>query len=285
MTNTRRNSIVLGALLIIMGSLTMAMIRNLNQKIDSVKSENKKTESDIKVLQRQISNIDSLIAEYEFRKAMVLQQSKVVLADDSPTITYQYLLRLLNWMGRDIVFNFASSDKGKKQTSWNEYVISGRSNYYDVVSLTRNIEHQRALITIEELSISAEGVANSDTVSYSMVIRTHYNEGGVDASQITPKNIKTSVPLYQLFKPRVWDSPLFPEDDPSLVNIDTSTLIGISENRIFLRDKGGVIHIIAIKDKVLGGYLYSIDLRGGKAVFKVDKYGIPENQILNLTKE
>jgi len=268
-----------------MSSLTLAMWRNMNKKVDTVKAENKKTLSDINVLHRQISNIDSLIAEYEYRKALELQQSKVVLAQDSPTITYQYLLRLLGWMGRDIVFDFASSDKGKKQTSWNEYVISGRSNFYDVLHLTRNIEHQRALITIEELSINAEGVANSDTVSYSMVIRTHYNEGGVEVSQLTPRKITKTTTFYQLFKPRVWDTPIFPDEDPTLVNLDNCTLIGISESRIFLRDKGGVIHILAAKDKVLGGYLYSIDLRNNKAVFKVDKYGIPENQVLNLTKE
>lgn len=286
MTNTSRNTLVLSILLIIFAGLGFALTHSNQKKANLLKAENIEMEKKIAVLESQISNIDSLMAEYELRKAMVAEQSKLILGEDTPTITYQYLLKLLTWMDRNVIYDFAMSDKGKKETTWNAYVVSGRTNYLNLVEFTKNIEHQRALLTIEDLSIGSDGIANSDTVSFSMILRTHIAEGGLSLRELTPKKIDTRVTKYQLFRSRVWDSQINKDEiDPRLVNLDSSKLIGISDSRVFLRDNQGIIRIINLKDRVLGGYLYSIDVREGTALFKIDKYGIPENQVMNLNKE
>jgi hypothetical protein len=284
MTNTTRNTIVLIALLLVLGGISFSFYRNLHKKSVALVTENEKTAKKIEVLERQISNIDSLKFEFEVRKAMVAEQSKVILATDNPTITYQYLLRMLSWMKRNTIFNFAMSDKGQKETTWNEYVISGRSNYRDVVELAKNIEHQRAVLTIEEMAIGSDNVANSDSVSYSIVFRTHFNEGGAEIESLKPKKMPGGNTFYQLFRSRVNDTPVLDDEiDPTLVRIDQATLIGITDNRIFLRDSQGVIKILALRDKVAYGYLYAIDIKNSKAVFRIDKYGIPEEQTLFIT--
>ena len=284
MTNTRRNTIVLSALFVVLAIGVFSIYRNLVKKDNELKSENKKTSQKIAVLEAQISNIDSLMYEYELRKAMVAEQSKVVLSADSPTITYQYLLKLLSWMGRSMIYDFAASDKGKKETSYNEYVISGRCKYRDVYLFTKNIEHQRAVITLEDLAIGTDGVANSDSVSFSMVIRTHFQDGGLELAQLKPKTLPDKHTFYQLFKSRVYEKlPDYIEPDPSLISIDQCQLIGIADNRVFLKDTQGVIRILAPRDKVAWGYLYSIDANKGKATFIIDKYGTPEEQTLYIT--
>lgn len=288
MTNTSRNSIVLSTLLVMIVSLALVLLHNIVQKLSVLQAENKVTASELARLESQISNIDSLMLEYEIRKAMVAEQSKVILAEDNPTITYQYLLKLLSWQGKDLIYDFALSGKGKDDGKWNNYVISGSSNYMELANFTRFLEHQRALITLEELSIGSDGVANSDTVSFSMVLRTHYVDGGLGISDIRPRRIDTRLSSYQLFRSRIWDNAQFEDEeleDPRLLNIDSSVLIGLAEGRIFVRDDQGVIRILNIRDRVRGGYLYSIDVREGRAVFKVDKYGLIENQILHLNKE
>lgn len=284
MKNTIRNTIVLGILFILLGVGAFTSYRSLNNKANLLTEENRKTAQKIAVLESQISNIDSLKYEYEFRKAMVAEQSKVIFATDTPTITYRYLLRLQNWMDRNIFFDFAMSDKGKKETSWNEYVISGRSNYRDVYFLTQHLEQQRAVITLEDLAIGSDGIAASDTVSYSMVIRTHFQDGGLELAQLKPKELKTSNNFYQLFKSRIYEQlPDYMETDPTLAAIDKCTLVGITGNRIFLRDDQGVIRILALRDKVAFGYLYSIDVAKGKATFIIDKYGSPEEHSMYIT--
>lgn len=288
MTNTGRNSIVLSSLLVMIVSMALVLLQNTGKKVSLIQAENQESSAKLAKLEAMASNIDSLMMEYEVRKAMAADQSKVILAEDNPTITYQYLLRVLDWLGKDIIYDFALSADAEGKNSWNNYVISGRSNYMDVANFTRFLEHQRALLTIEDLSIGSDGVANSDTVSFSMVLRTHFSEGGLTLHEIKRKSIKANLASYQLFCSRIWDTAQFEEeeeDDPRLVNIDTSHLIGVAEGRIFLRDSQGVIRILNLRDRVLGGYLYSIDVREGKAIFRVDKFGLPENQILFFSKE
>ena len=156
----------------------------------------------------------------------------------------------------------------------------------DLVHFTRLLEYQRALLTIEDLTLSAESVAHSDTVSFSMIFRTHFEEDGVPAGQISYKSMTRGVSSYSLFRPKYTETmPEMEERDPRLVDIDTARLIAISEDRAFVRDNRGLIRILSLRDRVLWGYLHKIDHREGAAVFRVNKYGFEENQILYLSKE
>jgi len=284
MTNTRRNTIVLSALLALLLGGSISMFRNINNKAQTLIRENASKQKKIDLLDAQIRNIDSLKWEYEMRKAMVAEQSKVIVQEDTPTITYKYLLKMLTWMKRNVLFDFALSDKGKKETTWNEYIVSGRSNYRDVLEFTRNLEHQRSVLTIEELSIGSDGVAHSDTVSFSLVFRTHFGQGGLDMDEIKPKKLPPITSFYQLFKSRVYLNPVDEDNiDPTLIRVDKCSLIGIAENRIFLRDSQGIIRILTVGAKVANGKLDGIDPAKGKATFIINKFGIPEEFSLFLT--
>ncbi len=257
----------------------------MNKKADDLKNDSIKAEKKIAILQSQISNIDSLQMEYEIRKEMVAEQSKVIVVSDTPTLTYQYLLRILTWMKRSFNFDFATSENSPKDTSWHEYMITGHADYRDVLALAQNIEHQRAVLTIEDLSISSE-VANSDTVLFSMVFRTHFSAGGVDFQDIKPKEMKSKSAFYQLFKSRIYDTAIIDQDlDPTLLVLEQCKMIGIGDNRIFIRNEQGVIRILTLRDKVAYGYLYAIDSKRGKAIFIINKFGIPEEYVLTLTPQ
>lgn len=289
MTNTGRNSLVLSLLLIFIVGGTLLLLSNSSKKIENLQDENDVTEKELRKLESQISNIDSLMALYELRKAMVAEQRKVILKEDNPKTTYQYLLRLQDMMNRNIIYDFATNKLSTNaEEGANSYIVSGRANYMDVANFARYIEHQRALITIEELSLGSDGVANSDTVSFSMVLSTHFHPSGLEWADLNPAHITTGIKNYQLFRSRVWDKAQYyeyEEEDPNLIDLDSSNLIGMGEKRVFIRDNQGIIRIININDRVKGGYLYSIDLRDNQAVFKVDKYGLEENQIMYLIKE
>ena len=285
MRNTQRNTLVLGIFLALLLILGGTQLQRITKDTASLKSKNKDSRAKIAVLEYQISKIDSLRFQYELQQELLAQQSKAIIASDSPTVTYEYLLQILNWMGRQVQFDFAISDAATNTTGWHAYVISGRTNYSDLILLTNNLEHQRAVLTIEELSIGADGVAASDSVSFSMVFRTHFQEGGIEAESLTPKEIPKIYTGYKSFRSRIYETPPELEYDPQLVAIDTSTLIAIANNRIFMRDSQRIIRILAIGDKVRDGYLYMIDNQNGKAVFKVNLHGIPENQTLFLNPE
>jgi hypothetical protein len=284
MTNSSRNTLVLASLLLLSGVFSFGLLRRSSQKLAQKQEVTKDLQTKIDAFAKLVANRDSLQAEYDRQVAMASQQSKVILNRDDSATTYDYLLRVLNWLGNDLIYDFSLSAKGAEK--YNEYVISGRSDYMELVYFTRLLEHQRTLLTIEDLSIAAESAAHSDTVSFSMVFRTHHREDGVPPGGITYKPMKKGVSTYSLFRPKYTETMPDLEDElPRILDIDSSKLIAISEDRAFVRDSRGIIRILGVGDKVLWGYLHRIDHREGAAVFKLNKYGFEENQIIYLNKE
>lgn len=284
MTNTRRNTIVLSSLLCMISLFTLIQLNSLKRKKDDAEQKNSLLIGQISVLENQISNIDSLKRAFLLQQEMVAQQSKLLISDDNPSITYQYLLKLMNWMNRDIIFDFSVSAKTSEELEFNEYIISGRTHFASLVSLVNNIEHQRTLLTIEELSIGNDNVANSDSVSFSMVFRTHYKPGGADPDKVTPKSINTIAASYMLFNTRLFENARPVSEVAGRINLDSSTLIGLSKDKIFMRDSQGIIRILSVGDRVSHGYLSAINVSEEKAVFKLDLYGITEDKSIFLKR-
>nr|MDK2851609.1 hypothetical protein [Candidatus Cloacimonadota bacterium] len=282
MTNSSRNTLVLASLLVFTGIVSFGILNRAGQKLQQKQQETQEIQTQIDDFSAMVANREALEKEYQKQMAMASQQSKVILQTDNSAISYDYLLQILKWLNKDLIYDFALSDQTNE---YNEYVISGRSHYMDIVHFVRLLEYQRALLTIEDLTLTADSAAHSDTVSFSMIFRTHYEDDGVPISELGYKSIPRSVASYSLFRPKYTETlPEMSSQDPRLVDIDNSTLIALSEDRAFVRDSRGLIRILTLHDEVLWGYLYKIDHREGAAIFKVNKYGFEENQILYLSK-
>ncbi|MCB5261238.1 MAG: hypothetical protein LHW64_05940 [Candidatus Cloacimonetes bacterium] len=283
MTNTSRNTLVLASLLLVNAIGGFLMINHSQKKLEARQQDNTALQTQINSFRTLVANRDSLEIEHERQMLMASQQSKVILQRDTQVITYDYLLKILQWLGTDIIYDYALS-KQENEQSYNEYVISGSSDYMDVVQFTRLLEHQRALITVEDITLAAENIAHSDTVSFSMILRTYYADEGVPATEIDYKAMARGMQSFPLFKSKIWENlPVFDENDYRLIDVELGTMLGISESRVFLRDRRGIIRILKRGDEVLWGHLWKIDHREGLAIFKLNKYGFEENFILSIS--
>ncbi|MDD3103611.1 MAG: hypothetical protein PHY24_05270 [Candidatus Cloacimonetes bacterium] len=283
MTNSSRNTLVLASLLIVNCIGGFLMLNHSQKKLEVRQEENTNLKSQINSFRALVTNRDSLEAEYELQKFIASQQSKVILQKDDQVVTYDYLLKILNWMGKDIIYDFALSGQ-ELEKNYNECVISGRSDYMDLVHFTRMLEHQRALITVEDITLAGENVAHSDTISFSMILRTYYANEGVPANEVSYKPLARGVQEFQLFKSKIWEGlPMLEEKDYRLIDVELGNMVGISESRVFMRDARGIIRILSIGDEVLWGHLWKIDYREGMAIFKLNKYGFEENYILSFS--
>ena len=283
MTNSSRNTLVLASLLIVNCIGGFLMLNHSQKKLEVRQEENTNLKSQINSFRALVTNRDSLEAEYELQKFIASQQSKEILQKDDQVVTYDYLLKILNWMGKDIIYDFALSGQ-ELEKNYNECVISGRSDYMDLVHFTRMLEHQRALITVEDITLAGENVAHSDTISFSMILRTYYANEGVPANEVSYKPLARGVQEFQLFKSKIWEGlPMLEEKDYRLIDVELGNMVGISESRVFMRDARGIIRILSIGDEVLWGHLWKIDYREGMAIFKLNKYGFEENYILSFS--
>lgn len=279
MSNSTRNSIVLATILIIMSTFWALTTSNLHRKTAILLKHNESVSRSIDSLSVELDTIESLKAEYELKQALMSQQSKFILGADTPSITYGYLLRLLRWSNLDVDYDFASnlSKSDSLAGKFNEYIISGSTRYDNLLKLTDQIERQRAAVTIEDLSISTGGTAQPDTVNFSMILHTHYRQGGLAAENLELRKIPLPPRLFSLFKPRISDEILFYDIDPSLMRVDEVRLIGMSGGKAFFRDAQGIIRILTRGSSVAYGYLHSIDEAAGKVIFHLMKYGFEED--------
>lgn len=284
MTNSARNTLVLSILLVLSSIFSVMIYRSEKQTLNKKKAETQAVLDQINQLSRLVDSRDSLEMEYARQVAMASSQSKVLMNEDNSINSYDYLIRLLNWLGVDIHYDFGMSGKDE-EANFHEYVISGQTNYMDFVRFVRMMEYQRALLTIEDITLSAEN-AYSDSVTFSMIFRTHFEESGVPPKEIAYKNIEKPLNSYSLLRPRYTEDLQDTADaDYRLVDLDNSVLIAISEKRVFLRDNRGIVRIVSLGERVRWGYLQKIDYRENLAVFRINKYGFEESQILYLNKE
>lgn len=282
MNNALRNTIILSVLAILLITGFWASQRKLSKKHTALQTENAKIDSLIITLEEQIAKKDSLLLAYEVHLFMQSQQSKILVGYDTSNTSYMYLLGVLGWMKSNMPFNFARVENAKKQTNYNEYVINGRSNYTNLLRLTKHLEYQRAVLTIEDLTISSGGEAVSDSVNFSMVFRTHFQDGGPELATLREKEVSPPYVGYQLFRPRIYEQWYEYMFDPNLLDLSRSALIGLSTGKAFVRDHHGIIHILAPDSKVANGYLKMIDINNSMAIFSINTHGFEETHVLQL---
>lgn len=285
MSNSTRNTLVLAAVLILISVLVAMQFTSLNRITAETLAHNRSAQVSIDSLKLQLATIDSLRLEYELQQAMMDQQSKLIVGADSPSVTYGYLLDIMQWMKTNVNFDFAVADTKEGEATYNEYIISGKTRYASLLNLANQIEKQRLVMTVEDFSIGSEGIALADTVSFSMVLRTHFITGGPDATEIGMKAVDPAYTAYPLFMPRISEEMLPWDVDPALLNVEDAKLIGISRGMAFFRDAQGIIRILSKGSRVAYGYLYKVDESVGKVVFKLAKYGLEEDYNMLIDSE
>ncbi|HNZ07384.1 MAG TPA: hypothetical protein PK802_03700 [Candidatus Cloacimonadota bacterium] len=284
MTNSTRNTIVLLVILLLGLAYLIFQGNRMGTKIAELEQTNKLSQAQIDSLNTLLETRDELERQYRFYEALSEQQSKLILGMDSPTITYRYLLSILNWMGTNVNFDFAANESEKADQNFHQYVLSGRSYYPSLLHLISQLEQQRAVLTLEDLTIGSENLAQSDTVSFSLVLQTYFAPGGAEPFSLTFKKTEKPYTGYQLFNTQV-ASEILPRDiDPNLLDTDQARLIGISRGIAFFRNEKGIIRILTEGDPVAYGYLYSVDEAAKKVVFRLNKYGLEEDYTIFINK-
>lgn len=284
MTNTQRNSTAIAIVLALILGFGYYFMHKLQKEETLIKGKNQELKAEIDKFDKMLANREKIERDYAELQLMIAQQSKVMAQMDTPAITYNYLLQLLKWMQRNINFDFALSAKKAPEANWHEYIVQGRTSYLSAVNFIKQLEYQRPVLTIDEVTMAEETSAVSDTVNFSVVFKTHYTPDGVAMNTLQEKKLPAYTSNFVSFRPKIYETPPDMDIDPNLVRIDKAIIVGITESRAFLRDERGIIHILSIGDPVAYGYLYSIDLKQEKIVFRINQYGSTEDKTLFMQK-
>ncbi len=291
-----RNSIILAILLIIL--VTGFVIANsrlgkerdvLNTQLIDVTNKLK----NLKAANPDFNDLDKLTDQYQQMYAVEQKHGKVIPVSNSPTDSYLYLIDLIDKFcpGLDFDFRLRTSSKDDFAT-YNSYDITGIANINSIYKFITHIEKNYMLYTIENLEIMEEMLTDPDTqdflqdqVSFRIVVNAYFQENLVQTVK-NPKirNIAVNKLAYNPFRTRI-HAPQFDSEEDKYVNVNFISIVGLTPDRVFVRNESEKVETLQVGDKVAYGSLEQIDWENQSVIFKINQTGITTTKILYFDKE
>ncbi|MCD6329321.1 MAG: hypothetical protein J7M10_03035 [Candidatus Cloacimonetes bacterium] len=273
-----RNSIILGVLLILVfigGMLSNSQSVKRFEKIEKVFKENSHTLNQLKKTNPDLERTDEIIASLEEMKKKALENNKIILKKDNPSQTYQYLIDITETFTPGLNFDFKVAQGGKKgDIHFNSYTLNGSGNIELLHFFLYQLEYQAPLYVIESMRISETSVALKDTVDFSMKLSVFYDKKtGTSISEIPFRSFSYSNLTYNPFYSQI-HAPLDRTEEEKYININSSVIIGLTPDKVFLRDMNGLIVTLVPGSRVAYGYLNYINWKQQCAVFNINRIGI-----------
>ena len=294
-----RNTLILGVLLLIV--FFGFLIINTSAKKELVKLEReynqKKTSLDeIMATNPYIKNESQIIDSLETMKKIAYQSSKQIPNSDNPTATYQYLLDICENYCPNFTFDFELVNSGEQDSVYyNIYNLKGLTDISSLYSFVNQIENQYFLIVIDNFQLSefydpkkesTENTQNSvPQIDFSLDLRVYYDyENGTKPEDIPNKKLEYSTIKYNPFISRIYE-PQKDTKEEEYINIYSSIIVGLTKNKVFVRDHLGKISTLLPGGKVAYGYLDHIDWDEQSVTFKMNEIGVVTEKIMYIDKE
>jgi Tfp pilus assembly protein PilO len=181
-------------------------------------------------------------------------------------------------------FTFSFSDS----TTYGKYgtiamQVTGQGYYRNFNNFIRQIELSKPLNKVSGITVSPINELESyGKVNYQFSLMSFYDRVKLlgESSLTITNNLMGSV-----------NNPFFPlirsvrGNENNLVNVENSSLLAISPNKIFLLDQYGVMKRLSEGDEVYLGQLSSINIDEGTASFTLNKGGIIERITLQVNND
>ena len=293
-----RNTIILTVLLVIViVGFIIANSKYVKQKEELTIQYNKLTEelNNLKITNPDYNDIERITEEYQALKIKDQKTGKVIPTENNPTLSYLYLLNICDKFSPGLDFDFSLERPGMiGTTSYNSFSLSGKANIYSLYSFIFQIEKNIMFYTIERIFLSEviveeeeEGITTliPNMVSFEISINAYYDEQIIQTiDNVKLRNLRYKNINYNPFYTRVHE-PRVDIDQEKYLNLDYSQMIGLTPEKVFLRDNNENVLIISPGDKVAYGYLDRINWKEQSAVFKINRVGITIDKILYWSKD
>lgn len=282
----RNTLILLTTLLLIVGSGFGYSKFFLESKVEELQSSLVTKQNDLTSKEDINDQFTELNARYEAALVVIGNYNKILYPSNKPDDVFDFLNRVNQAGNYQISFDYIYSDSIPN----NEYgilqsAIAGFGDYAALTDFVNRIEHSQLLNKVSELTIApARQEDDLRMVNFSFNLESYYEKtslfdsvGSVSAI-VLDENISTYNPLYPLIQPSI------EANFEGLSDVRSSRLIGMTGNRIFLRNQTGRIVSLKIGDRVYLGTLARIDLENNTATFNLDLGGIPEVVTLEVVR-
>jgi len=284
-----RNTLILSVLLILVfvGFLLVnnSSVTNLNE-IRTSYEDNQKQLDELLAAHPDIKDQDRFIEALKELEKKVKRESKIIPQKNDPTITYQYLLDICDNFCPELKFDFVYNRLSKvEDIDYYTFTITGTAPVRSFYSFIYHIERQYLLYIIESIKINEdteEGVS-SGNVRFTLVLNAYFEETAPELGEIPFRKLKYKNVEYDPFYSRI-HAPLPDEEEAGFLDINLAGMIGLTPNKVFMKDQLGKIHILELGDRVAYGALESINWKEQFAIFQLNEIGITKDRKIYLNE-
>jgi len=215
------------------------------------------------------------------------QMPKYIRRKENSSISFAYYNRLANRPDSDIEYNYSLSGSEKDGAlNINSYTLVGEGRFSDLYTFIWKLEHFPPLYKIGDLEIKPVPVNYSDEnfsynkVNFIMTIDCFSTdqdgfEERNNISRPVPERIRVN-PFYPLVREEL------PPNDDELLEVKNVSLIGLTSNTAFLRDREGKTWILRCGDRVYLGNLTGIFSKKNAVEFTLNEGGLVKKVRLQL---
>ena len=290
MSYARRNSIILGLLLVLTVSLgtywtavrQVDQIRTLGAREDALYTELERVNAVLAIYDSTLAGLNRLKARWQTR-------TQVVPPADSPARTLAYIDDVIRTARLSVSFDFLYKGvKDEGRCSVNRYAMEGEARFRDLYAFIWYLERGHRFYTVDHLEIDyRERDVKSphwDWVHFKMLFRAYF-EPRSRIEDLPP--VQTSArPLAKLRNPfRPLITATLPENRLGLFEVDGARLKGLAHNLAYLVDRTGEASVLREGDRVFLGKLSKIDIDANRVEFVLNKGGIWERLRLHVEIE
>jgi len=190
--------------------------------------------------------------------------------------------------GLTFTFSFQTS-VDRRDYGYTVCRLVGEGPFRDLYRLLWRIEHGEPLVKIASLRLERTEKAFDNRklygwVSFELVLEAYYSPKYAALDEPWPIPSGDEIPdLYNLFYPLVL--PELPPNKEGLPEVEGAQLLAVVGDRVYIKDKKGRLVALREGDRVYLGRLLRVDPDRGKAVFLLNKGGILQKIVLQMSPE
>ncbi|MBN1406240.1 MAG: hypothetical protein JW956_00540 [Calditrichaceae bacterium] len=282
-----RNIITLSIILVIISSVGgyfvfskyPAQLETLDKQIVNLQKQ-------IQALEFVATQLAEAQQKIEYEEIKLSLVDKQVVPDVSPSETYTYLNKILEYSGFlkfDMIFTGTTNKKKYAQHSYN---VKGEGTFAAIYKFVSYLEGGPEMYRIDKLvmrgveTIDLETQTQDLIVTFEMSILALFAKGQDlppikktlgDVDFVSAKN-----PFYPYIKKDL------PPNFYDLLEVERAELKAIMPNQAIVVDHNRNTHFIREGDEIYLGYVKKIDEVNNRVIFTLDKGGIVEDFILEL---
>lgn len=252
-------------------------------RVEELKQEVQKTRQEVNKKQQTADQFPGLKKQFEKSRQFFNNYNKALYANSNEDNVYDFLNSTSTGSAyTDFTFNFSDS------TTYEKYGImrmevAGQGYYRNFLNFVRQIELSKPLNKISGMSISPINELDSyGKVNFNFTLESYYDRAKLlgEPDLAITNNLLGSVynPFYPLIR-------AVENNEENLANVESSTLLAVGTNRVFLLDQNGVMQKLSRGDEVYLGKLSSINVDQGSASFVLNKGGIVERVTLQINND